>query len=134
MRPAHVRAFGPIEAEPAQVVEGRRRILRPAAVAVEILDPHHEAGPGRAFGGAGERQRVPDVEEAGRRGGEAAAEGHRHNNHQFPVATTYAPRARFVAACARITSIGRRVAAAIPLITANQHTAASASAGCVATA
>ena len=68
--------FGPFEPEPAQVIERGGDKLRAAAVAVEILDPHYEAGPGRAAGGQRERAGMPHVEIAGRRRSEAAAGGH----------------------------------------------------------
>ena len=57
-----------------------------------------------------------------------------YHSHQLPVATTYAPSARFVPAWASTQSIGFRVAAAIPLTTANHPTAATASAGWLAAA
>ena len=53
----------------------------------------------------------------------------RYSSHQLPVASTYAPRARFVAAWARMQSIGLRVAEAMPLTMANHPTAATASLG-----
>ena len=76
VRAAHVGSFGPLEAEPAQVVEGGGHELGAAAIAVEILDSHHEARAGCALGGQGERACVAHVQEAGGRRSDAAAEWH----------------------------------------------------------
>ena len=73
---ADVGALRPGKPQPAEIVEGRGHEFLPAAVAVEVLDPHHEPGPGRPLGGDGKRLGMPDVEQAGRGGGEAAAAWH----------------------------------------------------------
>ncbi len=57
-----------------------------------------------------------------------------YKSHQSPEKITKTPRARFVAAWARMQSIGLRVVWAIHVITANHTTAAAASAGWLPTA
>jgi hypothetical protein len=76
MRAAHIGALGPIEAEPAEVLQGRGRIVGPAAGAVEILDAKYKSGPAGPIGGDGERSRVPGVEISGGCRGDASAERH----------------------------------------------------------
>jgi len=130
VRTADVRALGPGEAQPAKILERRGGKFLATAGAVEVFDPHHEPGGARPLRGQGERPRMAHVEQPRGRRRQPAPQP-RHQSHQLPVHTTKMPSARFVAAWARMQSIGFRVAAAIPLTIANQPTAATASAGWV---
>ena len=87
VRAAHVGAFGPREAQPAEVVERGGGKLLAAARAVEVFDPHHEAGGAGTGGGPGEGLGVAHVEQARGRGREPAAEP-AHTSHHSPVMST----------------------------------------------
>ena len=88
MGTAHVGAFGPVEAEPAEVLDRGGREFRPAARAVEVFDPQHEPRAAGAGGREGEGPRMSGVQESGRRRRETAAESHGYRSHQLPVAST----------------------------------------------
>ena len=130
---AAVGALGPGEPEPAEVLNGGRGELGPTSWAVEVFDPEHDPGLAGPLGGDGKRAGMPHMQQARGRWGEATAAAG-HISHHAPVASTYSPRARFVAAWQRMQSIGFLVVAAIMLTTLNQPTAAIASPGWLSTA
>jgi hypothetical protein len=69
--------LGPGEAEPGEVAVDRRLVLGAAAGGVDVLDAEEEAAgllAGELGGGQG-REGVAEVERAGRRRGEAGAQG-----------------------------------------------------------
>ena len=68
--PAHVRAFVPVEAQPAQIVEQHRLAVGDDACGVQIFQPHHEGCAARARRQPRQqrRARVADVQPPGRAG------------------------------------------------------------------
>ena len=68
-RAATIRTFAPLQAEPTQILNHRRHILRPAAAPIQILVPQNQ-GPAAlpaSFLGGPERPRMTEVHKAGRR-------------------------------------------------------------------
>ncbi len=67
----------PAQAEPGQVLQERRRVVRPAACGVDVLDPQQAAVPRRAAPAARDQccVDVPQMQQPGRAGGEAGGDG-----------------------------------------------------------
>ena len=78
MRPAHLRAFIPIDAQPAQAVQDRRQRLLDVPLLIGVVDPQDELAavpPGEQPAEQG-RADAADVKVSGRTRSEAGADGH----------------------------------------------------------